>query len=1255
MMNISYLSIGRVRAICLIFFFQFIIVFANAQTIGGVRLVDDFDGDGIINSIDLDDDNDGVPDADEYCSSSIALPATNTIAGITEFTVPAGWVISNSSPDIATTAYSIYGSWISSCTGTVPKPPNGHNSWVNFYSNTQEAFKTTLSGLVIGRTYILKVYYAKFGSTSVLGKITAKLGTTIIDDYRPSAGCGWETRFISFTATATSHDLQFQNTGLASPMQNASVSVSSDALYEVCDTDNDGLPNQFDLDSDGDGCTDAKEAGVTGTLRNGDMKNGANGGVVTTTVSTAGAIAGVINSYGANGLANGLETVAESGMINYTSTYSNYALSSLNNICTGIDTDGDGLVDLTDLDDDNDGILDVIETNWCKPLTASTIIPVGKTYGVTAASFGSYLPAVTAGLDATTCMSPGQITTLTYEFGKTVNNPIIGFYGVDYAKEEWFDLNDNPVKLRILDASAPTSVSNNVLTVSTNPLSGANTAATSAMGRIQVYENVTGLKVKHTWLLTSQNCDNHGFSFLEPTECLGGPDPDADNDGVPNRLDLDSDGDGCPDARESGVIGSLRSGDVKNGTGGVVTSTTSTDNAIAGTVYGTNGFANTVETAEGGIYNGIYAYANALYKNFSVCLDTDSDGVADLLDLDDDNDGILDTIENATCINAPTYTLFNIDGSTTGAFGYNAAFPTWMKNAFTQAESGFKIVFDEPVSDLVFEFASIYQDDRYGDFTVKLNDGTVINNVDFDLMTSYGPTSAIWTPQPNNVNNFTGNLSKFTGSPFSVATPYFKTTNPTPPNSQSWGIVRLKNIPAIDNIGIKEVSFKIIGGSATSGTAGLAVYSSCLNNVDTDNDGIPNRLDLDSDGDNCPDAKEAGVGGSLSSGTVKNGSNGSVTSTSSIANAIVALSGTYTATFGNNGFANALETSSESGAYSGTYAYTNAINNLISGCLDSDNDGVLDVNDIDDDNDGVIDTMEMQLCNSAVLITPTSATSSPVYGGSNATRTIDGSGFTGSGLAALASAPAALENAWLLKEPETSGFIEYNLAPNTNVGGVVLWAPDAFNYGGGDGPPKDFTVEITYNNGQVFTTQMYTTLQPNSNGALPGAQVFRFPRSFANATKIKLNISAGWYDQNNNSIGQISTVGQTVSAAYNMFLGEFRVLCGDVDIDTDNDGRPNRLDLDSDGDGCPDAVESGTTFITSSGIAGATRLSATTIPAPYSTNGFATGLETAAGPRARDAARGGRVLGLRAGRGGAQRRQRRRQRVRNVNGETLVQ
>ncbi|HEY6142968.1 MAG TPA: T9SS type A sorting domain-containing protein [Flavobacterium sp.] len=45
----------------------------QAQTIGGVNPSDDFDGDGIINSQDLDDDNDGILDSDEINSTTITL------------------------------------------------------------------------------------------------------------------------------------------------------------------------------------------------------------------------------------------------------------------------------------------------------------------------------------------------------------------------------------------------------------------------------------------------------------------------------------------------------------------------------------------------------------------------------------------------------------------------------------------------------------------------------------------------------------------------------------------------------------------------------------------------------------------------------------------------------------------------------------------------------------------------------------------------------------------------------------------------------------------------------------------------------------------------------------------------------------------------------------------------------------------------------------------------------------------------------
>ncbi|MCK0147291.1 GEVED domain-containing protein [Arenibacter sp. F26102] len=90
-----------------------------------------------------------------------------------------------------------------------------------------------------------------------------------------------------------------------------------------CDSDNDGIPNHLDLDSDNDGIYDAVEAGHGQAHTNGVVNSG----------------------YGANGLANIVETSPESGIINYTIR----------------NTDGDAVQDFLDLDSDEDGCNDAME------------------------------------------------------------------------------------------------------------------------------------------------------------------------------------------------------------------------------------------------------------------------------------------------------------------------------------------------------------------------------------------------------------------------------------------------------------------------------------------------------------------------------------------------------------------------------------------------------------------------------------------------------------------------------------------------------------------------------------------------------------------------------------------------------------------------------------------------------------------------------------------------------------------------------
>ncbi|MGB2129354.1 MAG: hypothetical protein ACPHXR_07740, partial [Flavicella sp.] len=108
---------------------------------------------------------------------------------------------------------------------------------------------------------------------------------------------------------------------------------------EYRDTDNDGTYDQFDTDSDNDGCSDALEAGFLDA--DGD-----------------GVVDGDGSGYTIDGKVNGADAYRtpldrdQNGMFDY--------IESSFDFCS-IDTDEDGVVDLTDLDDDNDGILDTDE------------------------------------------------------------------------------------------------------------------------------------------------------------------------------------------------------------------------------------------------------------------------------------------------------------------------------------------------------------------------------------------------------------------------------------------------------------------------------------------------------------------------------------------------------------------------------------------------------------------------------------------------------------------------------------------------------------------------------------------------------------------------------------------------------------------------------------------------------------------------------------------------------------------------------
>jgi hypothetical protein len=108
------------------------------------------------------------------------------------------------------------------------------------------------------------------------------------------------------------------------------------------DTDNDGTPDYLDLDSDGDGISDLTESGLA----------------LSTLVSLDSDRDGVIdpsNSFGANGLADGVET---SDTATAKPDYDRDGNADL-----PADTDNDGRPDFQDLDTDNDGLPDASEAS----------------------------------------------------------------------------------------------------------------------------------------------------------------------------------------------------------------------------------------------------------------------------------------------------------------------------------------------------------------------------------------------------------------------------------------------------------------------------------------------------------------------------------------------------------------------------------------------------------------------------------------------------------------------------------------------------------------------------------------------------------------------------------------------------------------------------------------------------------------------------------------------------------------------------
>ncbi|MEM6316095.1 MAG: Ig-like domain-containing protein [Bacteroidota bacterium] len=609
------------------------------------------------------------------------------------------------------------------------------------------------------------------------------------------------------------------------------------------------------------------------------------------------------------------------------------------------DSDNDGIVDLIDLDDDNDGILDIVEslgfdpalTNSCAfpkaNFSADSVIQVVGTAGppfvgdafrfrnvvsidaipldavITITAADSNITTFTIDNDGTGDpaawqaeynVPAGQSATMEYEIVFTVanTNSVVPldrfggiFYDIDGANANESITLTNP-SLYVVEDSTQLEVITNLAgdvtfqgPLFTYPGIVLNTEIAAYFN----YFNLNSFKFSTTANNVTANPNTNFFSLVfdvcsistfEDLDYVINSGVDSDGDMIGDELDNDSDDDGCFDAVEGGGNFELTT-DVNPLTGqllgGVDTLTGIPLIAGNGQASNTAVVINGPDSDKDGIPDACDAVDNRI--------DTDGDGIIDLIDVDDDNDGILDVDEGApTCSNSVTTSIntkmtngvldYQLNQNlasqlplelNNGAYIFDARFvdgpgdtgtPMWQNGVQIRDDQGPTIgdyLYLQPV--MVGQVASGDYVEYEFTFPTPLDQFEFqiggLNNADYSEITAYNGATPIAITQDN-----------------------FSNFNPSPGN---WEVAKNRvighNVGGGTDVTTNLVTINIPGpvskviiasgrGNNTDGSSTTAIHTvvGCLPSIgqDSDNDSIPDYLDLDADNDGCLDAEEAG-------------------------------------------------------------------------------------------------------------------------------------------------------------------------------------------------------------------------------------------------------------------------------------------------------------------------------------------------------------------------------------------------------------
>lgn len=536
----------------------------------------------------------------------------------------------------------------------------------------------------------------------------------------------------------------------------------------------------------------------------------------------------------------------------------------------GLDTDGDGINDTCDLDDDNDGILDADEGCFTESADFS-INQSSISLSLDNDSDGFVLDVTSIDNSFNMSINGNQLTSEEIEFHRPIRTAEFAdgtFYGGGGVSNIWSIAWNNP----------------------TNPDTPLLRLIVNGDGSVELYGSKThngplepmvfinGLTVNPvSWnagintIILDQVVNGNTVMTGSLSSLVEECPLDTDGDGLLNNLDLDSDGDGCGDADE-GYFGAIIDADSDN-------------DGIYGTGTPTVNFSGLVSGASYTSPNQYFINSNA-----NTCLDSDNDGVSNIVDLDDDNDGILDTTEHPKTVLWVLNGPITVDQQNTidklTSLGYTV---TIADDNDTQNSDSYAVTYLHPSVNSGTAFANI------ANLATTTNGVITSENALFDEI--MGTTGSVGNPSASQINIidnthpitqglYLGNLDIGSGDYYvnNVLTGTQLGNHPDgTANLIAWEVGEAMDTGVAPGRRVAVPHTSHDGGFNTVGEDLLVSAILWAWALDTDGDGIYDDLDLDSDADSCNDVIEAGYtdddgDGLLGPNPVTVDSNGLVTS-----------------------------------------------------------------------------------------------------------------------------------------------------------------------------------------------------------------------------------------------------------------------------------------------------------------------------------------------------------------------------------------